>query len=278
MAGEARASRKRSLETPICVYDLAHDLGLVVEFKRYSTKGYEGLFIPAVKTIHLEPERPPGRQRFTCAHEIGHFVMRHGHVVACTTEATPLLNTSQEELLANVFASFLLMPKIAVMTAFRALGKAPEDASAADYYTIAAQFGVGYTNLLWHCFRNLEVLSDGRHGELEKKDLPRVRSGILEGLLPADVLNRGLHVVSSDQLHRPLDLAVGERVVFRVPVAEASIPPVLAAEPAGSSCFIAVKPGKGTVTFASGVQAQLRVYDGKGEGLWRALWDIEEGD
>ncbi|MEZ4239481.1 MAG: ImmA/IrrE family metallo-endopeptidase [Myxococcota bacterium] len=265
------------METPICVYDLADDLGLVVEFKRYSTKATRACSSPPSRPSHLEPERPPGRQRFTCAHEIGHFMMRHGHVVACTTEDATLLNTSQEELLANVFASFLLMPKIAVMTAFRALGKTPETASDADYYTIAAQFGVGYSNLLWHCFRNLEVLSEAGLGDLKKRDLPRLRSGILGGLLPPTVLNSGLHVVSSDQLFRPLDLAVRERVLFHAAV-DGEVPPVLTAEPAGSSCFVAVKPGKGTVTFASGAQAQVRVYDGRREGLWRALWDIEEGD
>lgn len=277
LAAETRAKRGRSLDRPLCVFDLADELELTVEFKRYTTKGYEGILMPGVKTIHLEPERPSGRQRFTCAHEIGHFLMRHGHVAACTTEEWSLLNTTQEELLANVFASFLLMPKFAVMRAFGARSRAPETADAVDFYVIAGWFGVGYTNLLWHCYRNIEVLSSVRYDQLKKANLAKVREAILDGKIKAGALSKGLRVVSADWTDRPIDLAIGERVLFQRPVG-AELPAALSQEHAHPGCYIAVAAGKGIAQDDSGWSSIIRVYDGKREGLWRALWDIEEGD
>lgn len=119
-----RADLGRRVDQPVCVFDIAKELGLRVRFDHLETKGFEGIYSPSINQIILEPHRPSLRQRFTCAHEVGHFVFKHGQVPSCTSLdlASPQLNTPQEEFLANVFASFLLMPKAAVFTAFRELG------------------------------------------------------------------------------------------------------------------------------------------------------------
>lgn len=69
-------------------------------------------------SILLSESDSPNRQRFTCAHEIGHFVRRSG----ATNEATEFEyvdlravlaaeGTNDEEIFANAFAANLLMPE-----------------------------------------------------------------------------------------------------------------------------------------------------------------------
>lgn len=67
--------------------------------------------------IYLDSSEHPNRQRFTCAHELGHFAAREGdREFAYIDERGPRasLGVDAEEMFANAFAAELLMPAIAV--------------------------------------------------------------------------------------------------------------------------------------------------------------------
>jgi Zn-dependent peptidase ImmA (M78 family) len=64
--------------------------------------------------IMLNANDPPNRRRFTCAHEIGHFVRRGATSEPYTTidfrNASSTKGEDDEEIYANEFAACLLMP------------------------------------------------------------------------------------------------------------------------------------------------------------------------
>lgn len=59
--------------------------------------------------ITVNDNTPRGRQRFSIAHELGHFILGHGPVGFSMTE--PGKRPPYQEVQANVFAAELLMPK-----------------------------------------------------------------------------------------------------------------------------------------------------------------------
>jgi hypothetical protein len=66
-----------------------------------------------------------------------------GHGAHLDEKIEKMVSDSTEENLADTFARHLLMPKRAVMMAFRSLGTTPETAGPDQYYAIASWLGVG---------------------------------------------------------------------------------------------------------------------------------------
>jgi len=65
--------------------------------------------------IMLNANDPPNRRRFTCAHEIGHFVRRGATMQPYATidfrDGSSATGQDDEEIYANEFAACLLMPQ-----------------------------------------------------------------------------------------------------------------------------------------------------------------------
>jgi Zn-dependent peptidase ImmA (M78 family) len=86
--------------------------------------------------IGVNANHPPRRQRFTVAHEIGHYLLHKGravvldHVRMNFRDATSSTATDFEEIQANAFAAELLMPRDAVFAQAKRLS-APEDGTDA---------------------------------------------------------------------------------------------------------------------------------------------------
>jgi Zn-dependent peptidase ImmA (M78 family)/transcriptional regulator with XRE-family HTH domain len=120
-AAEAVLSLAGAIEPPIDVLMLASDLGVrVIEWD--FSEAVDGLIIqlPDGPAIGLRYDQFPQRKRFTVAHELGHYVLRHHatfHVdyadVGGTAGDSPTYNWRHERE-ANDFAANLLMPADAV--------------------------------------------------------------------------------------------------------------------------------------------------------------------
>lgn len=63
-----------------------------------------------------DKETDPNRKRFSIAHELGHFVLRHGHKLhkVCSTHDLNTWYGGSEEMQANTFAAELLLPNVFV--------------------------------------------------------------------------------------------------------------------------------------------------------------------
>jgi hypothetical protein len=100
---------------PVDVETLAMALG-VREITHVSTDAFEGTLItnPAkgVAAIALRKASPRERQRFTIAHELGHFLIpTHGREAQCgLTDLRTPDRAAEKEKQANLFAASLLMP------------------------------------------------------------------------------------------------------------------------------------------------------------------------
>lgn len=82
-------------------------------------------------SILLKQKETDYRRRFTCAHELGHAIIR-GYCEPHTQ--LPLLNpesTNEEEIRANIFASDFLMPEKDLMQVLKAQGSASDAESVA---------------------------------------------------------------------------------------------------------------------------------------------------
>jgi Zn-dependent peptidase ImmA (M78 family) len=139
-------------DLPVPVESIAADLlGLYVE---QAEIGCSGLLIPAERRIVVRAGEPQSRQRFTLAHELGHWVcqVKEGHEAPVYCRAADVAPTADRllEREANVFAAELLMPEDALRAEW------PRAASAGE---LASWFGVSDEAMAWRLY-NIGLSSD----------------------------------------------------------------------------------------------------------------------
>lgn len=107
---------------PILIEDVIESFGLKLEQINGIDK-FEGQLIPEKRLIRINQNKPKNRQRFTIAHELGHWVLYHQGRIFETDEEPALLSLNgfspslessyshkQREAEANYFAGELLIP------------------------------------------------------------------------------------------------------------------------------------------------------------------------
>ena len=153
--------RKRAgigLTSPICVFDLIHQAGIEVRFQNISSM--EGLYYNDGKPLILISScRPRGRVAFNCAHEYGHHVFGHGDRIDEVIDSTSKKQWEPDEFLADCFAGFFLMPKIAISKAFAVRGWNVAECTSDQAFVISGYMGVGYKSLLTHMYYSLKSIS-----------------------------------------------------------------------------------------------------------------------
>ena len=97
-------------------------------------RGFNGQLLKERRLIEVQQDIHPHRQRFTIAHEIGHFVLGHSTDFCSFDEHATGDPRSSNERQANVFASELLMPDPWIRRYWVILGK--------DYRAMAQKFCV----------------------------------------------------------------------------------------------------------------------------------------
>lgn len=125
-----------SLENSFCVFDLADKLGAEVKFS--DIKSFDGAYFKKSKIILISTYRPEGRLRFTCAHELGHFVFGHGDHFDELVEKVDTGEGRYEERLCDAFASFLLMPKTTIISGFKKRKLEINEALPVDFFAVAS--------------------------------------------------------------------------------------------------------------------------------------------
>lgn len=268
-AAKVRSQLNIKANEGVCPYDIAKQLGLKVVF--VDATSFEGVYSPtSPSTIMIGAERPSGRKRFTCSHEIGHHVFGHGFMVDELGDENSG-SLSPEEILAQRFASALLMPKIAVMSAMSVRNLTLENLKAEDIFRLSLVFGVGYTTFL----TNLPVIFPGfpwNRVEQFKKMTPK----ILKSNLARLSVDQEVYIV--DQLwNRPtIDLDVGDHLIIQEKhiLDHKGIQSVEAAR-----VYCAQSPGVGVLHFQeSNKKLEVRVsrYQFKGLSKHRHLEECDD--
>ena len=129
----ARTKAGLDLQSPACIYGLceAHNVNV-----RFNDINMEGMYDRQPKPrIHVSALRPLARRTFTCAHELGHHVFGHGSTIdELRDDHAQSADRPPNEVLADSFAAFVLMPTLGLREAFVKRGLDPNKAS--DYLVV----------------------------------------------------------------------------------------------------------------------------------------------
>lgn len=211
-AGRVRVKIGRDAFDALCVYDVIVDhFSDAIELRFQALPTLEGMYArgEGASVVVVSSLRPSARQRFTAAHELGHHLFGHGTRLDELTAESRDGGWSADEFMADCFAGYLLMPKLAALRAFKVRGLNIENCTPADVFRIACAFGVGYTTLLGHLARTLRVMSADRANVLAKRTPKQIRIDLL-GRDPG----RELHLVDLHWTGRAVDLGVGDFVLL----------------------------------------------------------------
>ncbi|WP_414682876.1 ImmA/IrrE family metallo-endopeptidase [Longimicrobium sp.] len=217
VALETRVRLGIPLGEALSVYDAADRLGLEVRF--LAAPSLEGMYVrqgpdQAKPLVIVSALRPAGRQASTAAHEIGHHAFGHGTRIDQYIEGVSSAAQSPpdpDEILANAFGAFFLMPKAAVERGFRSRGFDLNSPAATEAYQVAGWLGVGYGTLVQHMRWSLNLLSKPRADALLAHKPKRVREDLLGVPLVGDVM-----VVDRNWTNRPVDLQVGDQMILPI--------------------------------------------------------------
>lgn len=193
---------------PVCIFDLVAEVG--IDVRLLALPSMEGMFDAETRTIFVCSLRPPGRQAFTTAHELGHYILGHGTHVSEHVEPGLIRSHHPEELAANAFAGALLMPKSAVMAGFSSRGWDASAPTATQIYVVAGAMGVGYTTLINHLRFGITLLNKPTAESL-------LREGRTLGKLRTQLAGRPvdghLVVVDEEWEFKFIDVTVGDTLM-----------------------------------------------------------------
>lgn len=272
---DVRQSVGAGRKAPVCIYDLANELGAEVYFVD-DMPSLEGMYFKDLKRILVSSLRPYGRQAFTCAHEFGHFIFGHGSRIDEVLARSEFRDeTKPEEYLADRFASFLLMPKSAVARAFKVRGWRPEACQATQVYAVAGYFGVGYSTLVQHMHGSLDLLTWSQYKRLLRFTPKGIRTQILGREVKEDLFIAGPHWID-----RAIDIQVGDFVLSPEDTMSDRDCIQLVEPPRKGKLFRGMKPGIGRLRDpASGWFAYIRVSrrNYAGRSIFRHLEDPDYG-
>ncbi len=200
-----RLRKNLGYDTPCDIYDLITRENVDLQF--VDIPSLEGMCLqePEVTRICVCADRPWGRQRFTAAHELGHFVMGHGTQVDTVIESRDENDgLSDEEILADGFARFLLMPPRAVARAL-----AGRRSEARSIYEAGCWLGVGYATLIKQMCVSLGLIDNSTEEALLRHKRQELAQQIVGDqdfkgdVWPLDELwrDRRVHVQIGDVIH-----------------------------------------------------------------------------
>ncbi len=193
---------------PIDPFDIASQRGCEVRF--LSLPSLEGMYSPEPKPIVvIGSERPAGRRRFTCAHELGHHIFKHGMQVEDLNAQKHKGSRCPNEFLVDTFAGFLLMSQLAVVRAFNDRQISIASIQPEQIYKLANFFGVGYATLLNHLTYSLQLLP-----EEQAQKLLKIRMAKLVKERYGASANNEVVIVDFNWLFRSVDLDVGDMLVL----------------------------------------------------------------
>lgn len=140
-------------QAPIDVLSVMHHLGLAVIFR--PLEGLLGAYLPlpGLAGIIITTKRPLQVQRFTAAHELGHYMFQH--VVSTDKEVGFAARSSArkydpQEVEADAFASEFLMPVWLIAAHVRRQGWTMRELQQQPYvYQLSLRLGVSYEALCW---------------------------------------------------------------------------------------------------------------------------------
>lgn len=206
---EALRLRKRLgilIVDSVSALDAAESLG--IEVRLIDLPSMEGMYVAgSAPKIMLSSLRPQGRRSFTCAHEIGHHIFKHGEQFdELSDEKSTMRKRDPKEYSADCFAAYFLMPKTTVDSGMKRRGMTYENLQPIQVYSLASWLGVGYGTLVNHMQYGINMISRSKAEQLSKVTPKDIR---LE-LIGSTVCSTTLHIADEHWVGRAIDCEVGD--------------------------------------------------------------------
>ncbi len=189
---------------PFCIYDVLENQNIEIRF--IETPSIEGIYsMNPGPLILIGSERPKGRQAYTCAHEYGHHSFEHGY---CVDELNSAKKYDEKEILADLFAGYFLMPKTVVLRAINRRGLEIGTMTPLQVFSIACNLGVGYSTIVNHLFKSLNLISKQHYSLLIEKSVKQIKQTVLGYDFTNEIV-----LLDNYWEGRPVDLSAGELLV-----------------------------------------------------------------
>jgi IrrE N-terminal-like domain len=207
---EFRQASGMTFEDPCDIYETIARHGVDLQF--VDIPSLEGMYLEEAEgqRICVCSHRPVGRQHFTTAHELGHHVLGHGTSFdTVIDEFGEANNLTPDEVAADTFARYILMPPRAVQAAFRQRGFDLGHLEPLAVYRAACWLGVGYGTLLNQMLYSLGLLKLPDHKRLSKTSPKNIKAMLAGAVSDRDVWAVD-HLWADSRLHTQLgDLIIG---------------------------------------------------------------------
>lgn len=188
----ARTKAGIDLKSPTCIYGLCDAHGVMV---RFNDINMEGMYDRTPKPrIHVSALRPLARRTFTCAHELGHHVFGHGSTIdELREDESNAAIRPPNEVMADAFAAFVLMPTVGLREAFKKRNLQPNVASAQEIYAIACNFGVGQATLVNHLAYGIGMINSEQRSKLGGFTPKMIRTKLIGESVPEPLTVADVH-------------------------------------------------------------------------------------
>ena len=270
ITSQALKTRKAYLgldaHSPICPYTLSEAMGLDLRFVKIAS--FEGMYVSNQNLILISSDRPEGRKRFTCAHEIAHHVLGHGTVI---DEVLENGSNKKEEQEADFFASMLLMPSSAIKKALISYRIKPENITSIDAYILSKYFGVSYQAFIFHIYGNLKIIDFTDYKALKSVKLNDIRSQMVGFSTSNQIFSIGEWWID-----KAVEMEVGDFIISDV-IFEIDGPQTLILEEERFNKYVykAVAPGISAIR-NKGWSSFVKVSRFKFQGFYQYKYDEDE--
>jgi IrrE N-terminal-like domain len=168
-ASKAHAAYGVDTDNRIDVFHIIADAGILLAFQPMQKLSGAVVLEPgAPPGIIINANHPLSRQRYTAAHELGHYFMHHGASIDpdhdLFRDGMPM---TEKEMVAEAFAAWFLMPKALVENTLQRMGKKRLE-SPLDAYELSLRLGTSYESTVLHA------------GNLRLAAAPRIRGWLRE--------------------------------------------------------------------------------------------------
>lgn len=214
-ANELLADQHVEQESRIDVFGLCESLGLWLVFK--PMRNLLGAFVPSGSGgVLITTQRPLSVQRYTVAHELGHWALEHDREIALDDEVCVLgFHKNEREQLAQLFAAHLLMPPPLAYTVAARLGITQNDVTPEQAYSFARECGVSYEAAVRH-LRTLDFIAAPSATLLLKSKPIDIKTRLGSGHRPVDA-RAEVWVVDERWDEGHVSISEGDEIVVSLP-------------------------------------------------------------
>lgn len=201
-------------DAPVDVFAAIRKLGLWLTFQRLDNL-LGATFRNGAGGILITTERPLSIQRYTAAHELGHWILHNDDYTGDTDAMVVGGAYSPREHMAQVFGAAFLMPRPLVHRTLRRLGmKRGGHVSPAVAYQAARDMGVSYEAALTQ-MKTLKIINEAEYASLKSISPITIKTQLSGGRRPANA-NANVWLPRAEELAE-LNVGVGDEVVVDIP-------------------------------------------------------------